>query len=498
MSEDSPKTEGYAKADLSFEPETEEPSTDSKRKRSEDNEDSTNEFKKNRSESPDTVEKSSSVVESSSHGLVSYTAAEAGAPLSEFTSSGSYGEASEGNDIVTETSPIAQEKVGQVIGSKGAIIQDLQARTSCKIQVNQDFPAGEPRQVVYTGTQAQVNAAKELVTLILEKGPTAIHMLNGPVVTEVVECAQPLVGRVIGSGGCNIRDIQQRCSVKIQVHQDFPENVPRQVEITGNAHAVAAAALCVRQILDGTSQGVGMMPMMGIPPGAAAGGAPVSMGMNGVHVIECAKQYVGRIIGRAGETINILQAKSGARVQIDQKVPEGTPCKVNISGSPECVNLAIQMVQEIMTQGPNRISSYQNYQPSYGGAQMGAYGGQGGGGGYYGAPQMGGGYGGQGGYGAPQGGGGYYQPQQGAGGGSGYYQQAQGGYYQQAQGGYQQPAQAAAPVAAASAWTEHKTDDGIPYWYNASTGVSQVRPATQFDIICLNFSSFCSGSVLIK
>ena len=29
-------------------------------------------------------------------------------------------------------------------------------------------------------------------------------------------------------------------------------------------------------------------------------------------------------------------------------------------------------------------------------------------------------------------------------------------------------------VAAASVWTEHKTDDGITYWYNCSTGVSQV------------------------
>ncbi|CAM9172010.1 unnamed protein product, partial [Ectocarpus fasciculatus] len=369
------------------------------------------------------------------------------------------------SEIVTDTSEIAQEKVGQVIGSRGAIIQDLQARTACKIQVNQDFPPGVPRQVVYTGTQEQVNAAKELVSLILDKGPTAIHMLNGPVVTQVVECAQPLVGRVIGTGGCNIRDIQLRCGVKIQVHQDFPENVPRQVEITGNQQAVNAAATCVRQIIDGTSQGVGM-PGMG-PPGAMGGnGAPVAV-VNGMHVVECAKQYVGRIIGRAGETINILQAKSGARVQIDQKVPEGMPCKVNISGSPECVNLAVQLVQEIMSSGPNRLAMYPNYQPSYGGGGGMGYGAPTGG--YYGGPQMGGGGGYNSGYGAPaqQGGGGYYQQPQGG----------QGGYYQgggQQQGGYQQAAAAPAPAAGGSPWTEHKSDDGFSYWYNASTGVSTV------------------------
>jgi hypothetical protein len=47
---------------------------------------------------------------------------------------------------------------------------------------------------------------------------------------------------------------------------------------------------------------------------------------------------------------------------------------------------------------------------------------------------------------------------------------------QQAYSGY--PAQAQqAPIAkpvAASVWSEHKTDDGNTYWYNASTGVSQV------------------------
>jgi hypothetical protein len=42
----------------------------------------------------------------------------------------------------------------------------------------------------------------------------------------------------------------------------------------------------------------------------------------------------------------------------------------------------------------------------------------------------------------------------------------------------QQTQQMAAPQAAApkpvSVWSEHKTDDGNVYWYNSSTGVSQV------------------------
>jgi hypothetical protein len=37
-------------------------------------------------------------------------------------------------------------------------------------------------------------------------------------------------------------------------------------------------------------------------------------------------------ISQGGETINYLQVTSGTRIQIDQNVPEGTPCKVSIAG----------------------------------------------------------------------------------------------------------------------------------------------------------------------
>jgi rRNA processing protein Krr1/Pno1 len=307
----------YTTADLSVEPE--EP-TDSKRKRSEDSTDAAdaNEYKKNRSED--------------------YPAqSPQAAPLP--VESGAAGSYTDGG-MKTEVAEIAQDKVGQVIGSKGAIIQDLQAKTGCKILVNQDFPPGAPRQIVYSGTPAQIKMAKDLVNLIVDRGPTALHMLNGPVVTQTIECPQPLVGRVIGSGGSTIRDIQARCGVKIQVHQDMPDGVPRKIEVVGNPSSVAMAVSQIKQVMEappGSGPGshthphghmgapMGMPPVavmphmgMGAPMGGHHAGGPPQA--HGQHVMECAKQYVGRIIGRAGETINLLQQKSGAKVQIDQKV----------------------------------------------------------------------------------------------------------------------------------------------------------------------------------
>ena len=306
----------YAKADLSYEPEEQDLV---KRKRDElatsDSADSSpnkvekQDFKKIRSEDYLGGPSGGSSVESESNSAAAHKPVD----------TTNYSDMS----IKTEIMEIAQEKVGQIIGSKGAIIQDLQSKTGCKIQVNQDFPPGAPRQVVYTGSALQIKTAKDLVALIMERGPTAIHMLNGPIITQVVECPQVLVGRVIGAGGSTIRDIQARCAVKIQVHQDMPDGVPRRIEIVGNGQAVSLAAIAVRQVRDGSAG-----PPMGGPGGMMmplSMGAPSHMGMMGAsyggqHVIECAKQYVGRLIGRAGETINLLQSKSGARVQIDQKV----------------------------------------------------------------------------------------------------------------------------------------------------------------------------------
>jgi far upstream element-binding protein len=170
-------------------------------------------------------------------------------------------------------------------------------------------------------------------------------------------------------------------------------------------------------------------------------------------VVDCPKNLVGRVIGRGGETIQMLQAKTGARIQIDQNVPEvcplyclsgqsdwvvsprgvcarlpspplqGMPCRITVSaapgGPPGAVALGAQMVYDVMQNGPQRLSSLAPVpppgpmfqQPGYG---PGPYGGGGGG---YGGP---GGYPPSGGPGGFYGGPGGYDPYYGGGGGGGY------------------------------------------------------------------------------
>ena len=110
-------------------------------------------------------------------------------------------------DGATEMIEVPPDRVGAIIGTKGSVILDMQTRSGAKMLVNQEFPPGVNRQVTITGTPSQVKIAGDLVKLILEHGPTAIHansMSGGPTVNLVIECAQSVVGRVIGGQGNSI------------------------------------------------------------------------------------------------------------------------------------------------------------------------------------------------------------------------------------------------------------------------------------------------------
>lgn len=135
-------------------------------------------------------------------------------------------------------------------------------------------------------------------------------------------------------------------------------------------------------------------------------------------VVDCPKTLVGRVIGRGGETINDLQNKSATRIQIDQQVPEGQPCKITITGPPANVQTAVNMVNEVMKNGPPRGG----LQRPPGAPPMAGYPPPG-----FGAPPGFGGYGGP-----PPGYGGYPAP----GGFAGYPPQGYGGFPPGAPPGY--------------------------------------------------------------
>jgi len=191
-----------------------------------------------------------------------------------------------------------------------------------------------------------------------------------------------------------------------------------------------------------------------------------------METLDCPKDLVGRVIGRGGETINDLQSRSQTRIQIDQTVPDGMPCKIMITGQPEPVAAAVAMVKEVMANGPASRSKPPGgpprgmMPPGYGYSPPG---------GYPGYP--------------PPGYPGYPPPAPVYAPPPSYYPPPGGGYNPQypppagyaPPAGYPPPAGYAPPAGGYpppygygyGGWQEHTSQDGNKYWHHAQTGVSQ-------------------------
>lgn len=65
---------------------------------------------------------------------------------------------------------------------------------------------------------------------------------------------------------------------------------------------------------------------------------------------------MGVVIGKSGETIKGLQAKSGARIQITRDAdhdPQATNRQVEIMGTPDQISRAEQMIKDVIAEVTN-------------------------------------------------------------------------------------------------------------------------------------------------
>lgn len=66
------------------------------------------------------------------------------------------------------------------------------------------------------------------------------------------------------------------------------------------------------------------------------------------QLMECPKNMVGRVIGKGGETIKLLQKTFTVNIQINQQVE---PMKISIQGAPGAVQTALNAIQDIIAGG---------------------------------------------------------------------------------------------------------------------------------------------------
>ena len=149
---------------------------------------------------------------------------------------------------VEEKDELSPLFVGRIIGKGGEMIRDLQARSGCCIDVNQNVPSGQPRIITYRGkSTSDVDFAKKLVAMLCNKkdGGEYIDLPLGQATMKQVQVHKSTIGRIIGRGGEMIREVQSKSHARIQIDHSGEyaalDTDHRLVTITGTDDAVASA-----------------------------------------------------------------------------------------------------------------------------------------------------------------------------------------------------------------------------------------------------------------
>ncbi|KAL9259390.1 Far upstream element-binding protein 1-like protein [Drosera capensis] len=162
------------------------------------------------------------------------------------------------------------------------------------------------------------------------------------------------VGVIIGKGGETIKYLQTQSGAKIQVTRDMDADLhapSRTVELMGTPDQIANAEQLISEVLAEAEAGRSGTVSQRMP----------GQGGSDQFVMQVANNKVGLVIGKGGETIKSIQARTGARVQvIPLHLPPGdtsTERTVQINGSPEQVEAAKQLVMEVTSENRGRGSS---------------------------------------------------------------------------------------------------------------------------------------------
>jgi far upstream element-binding protein len=144
--------------------------------------------------------------------------------------------------VVEEKGEVSALYVGRVIGKGGEMIRDLQARSGCRIDVDQNVPPGQPRLITYRGTRKTVEFAKQLVRMLCQENVNEADLPLGDAKREYLVVPATSVGKIIGRGGEMIRELQSRSHAKIQVDHTGSSGIDvneKQVTITGTEHLLS-------------------------------------------------------------------------------------------------------------------------------------------------------------------------------------------------------------------------------------------------------------------
>jgi rRNA processing protein Krr1/Pno1 len=211
------------------------------------------------------------------------------------------------------------------------------------------------------------HAAAAVAAVHLQQHHLLHAQQHGPHITTQLWVPQNRVGMVIGAHGAVIKTLQERSNATIRVHNDKINANHKLFTIVGGQAECARARALITDIVDkprATSQVGGVMNHTGSVSPAPGGlypqySADVRPG-DVARAVYVPNACVGIVIGRGGETIRDLQARSGATIKVtpDKDVLQGSETRsIMIIGSAQAVLIAHQLVTDVVQEALARRSS---------------------------------------------------------------------------------------------------------------------------------------------
>lgn len=227
-------------------------------------------------------------------------------------------------------------KAALVIGHNGEGLKRIEKMAQVRIQLDHStntLDSQHQKRLLISGYPEDVEEAKRIIEEgALGGGQSAITML----------IPQSRVGLIIGRGGETIRELQEKSGAKVMVAPDLSSSsgtssatAERIVSIMGDPDAIQRAKDMIDQVVFGIIRD-------------NSTNNNNSNNHDGSNVLlQVPEACIGSIIGKKAENLRAIQAMSGAKVFIEPSPLPGTAIRnVHVSGAPEAVAYARQLLEE--------------------------------------------------------------------------------------------------------------------------------------------------------
>eukprot|EP00096_Caligus_rogercresseyi_P011936 TRINITY_DN4850_c0_g1_i1.p1 TRINITY_DN4850_c0_g1~~TRINITY_DN4850_c0_g1_i1.p1 ORF type:complete len:442 (-),score=127.67 TRINITY_DN4850_c0_g1_i1:384-1709(-) len=139
---------------------------------------------------------------------------------------------------------ILKEDSGIVIGRGGSNIQEIEFKTSTKINFKDEYETKTHRILSIRGSQENVELAEILIRQTIMNQPS--------IEVSTMKIPGRSAGLLIGKNGCNIKNIRNTSRCKINVDRTEDSSGLKDVELRGTAEQVALARRLIQESLEET------------------------------------------------------------------------------------------------------------------------------------------------------------------------------------------------------------------------------------------------------